>query len=170
MKAKKVALWGVLGALALAVSALESFWELPFLPPGAKPGLANIITMTAAACWGWGGALYITLIKMLFALFTRGGTAFVLSFSGGMLSTMILVLCLKAKRCPFSAIGIGILSALAHNAGQLAAACFITGTPALLYYTPILILFALAAGSVTGILFKALLPFMNSVLKKATRS
>lgn len=61
MNAKKIALWGMMGALALTVSFIESCFELPFLPPGAKLGLANIITMAAAACWGWGGAYILPL-------------------------------------------------------------------------------------------------------------
>lgn len=156
----------MMGALALAVSFLESCFELPFLPPGAKLGLANIVTMAAAACWGWGGALYIAFIKALFALFTRGGTAFLLSASGGLFSAIVIVLCLKARHCPFSYIGIGILSALTHNAAQLAAACLLTGTPALLYYAPVLIVCALLFGSVTGILLKILLPVLQRILQK----
>lgn len=168
MNAKKIALWGMIGALALTVSFIESCFELPFLPPGAKLGLANIITMAAAACWGWGGALYIAFIKSLFALFTRGATAFLLSTAGGLTSAIVIVLCLKAKHCPFSYIGIGILSALTHNAAQLAAACFLTGTSALLYYAPVLIICALLFGSVTGILLKILLPVLQRILQKGT--
>ena len=166
MHTKKITLWGIMGALALAVSFLENCFELPFLPPGAKPGLANIITMASAACWGWGGALYITIIKSLFALFSRGATAFLLSAAGGLLSAAVIVLCLKAGRCPFSYIGIGILGALTHNAAQLAAACLLTGTPALLYYAPVLILCAVLFGNVTGIVLKILLPVLQRALQK----
>ncbi|NLX93720.1 MAG: Gx transporter family protein, partial [Clostridiales bacterium] len=43
---KKIALLGILGAQALALSALENLIPaFPGLPPGAKPGLSNIVTM-----------------------------------------------------------------------------------------------------------------------------
>lgn len=164
MHTKKIALWGILGALALAVSFLEGLFTLPFLPPGAKLGLSNIITMAAAACWGWSGMLYIALLKALFALFTRGATAFLLSAAGGICAGIFMVLCLKAQRCPFSYIGVGILSALAHNTAQLVIACCLTGTPALLYYAPPLLLCALLFGSATGILLQALLPVLKRLL------
>ena len=46
-RTQKIALLGVLGALALALSAAESFLmpDIAILPPGAKPGLSNIVTI-----------------------------------------------------------------------------------------------------------------------------
>ncbi len=165
MKAKKIAFLGVMGALAIAVSFVEGLFNIPFLPPGAKPGLSNVITVSAYLMTGTWGAVFITVIKALFTLITRGGIAFLLSFSGGILSAFIMILLLKMKNCPFSIIGISIVGAIFHNMGQLTVSVFITGTVSLLYYLPALILFSLIAGTVTGIVLKALDP----LLKKAGR-
>ncbi len=163
MKSKRVALWGIMGALAIVVSFLEGLFDIPFLPPGTKPGLSNVITVAAAMISGLGGAAYITAVKSLFALLTRGTTAFLLSFSGGMLSTLGTVMLLKRKKCPFSLLGISVIGALLHNAGQLAVAAMISGTSALIYYAPVLLIFSLIAGALTGFVLTAIKPFMQKI-------
>ncbi len=163
MKAKKIAFLGIMGALAIAVSFIESLFNIPFLPPGAKPGLSNIITLSAYFISGTWGVLYIVVVKALFALITRGGIAFILSFSGGMVSALIMILLLKMKKCPFSVIGISVIGAIFHNMGQLVASIFVTKTVSLIYYLPALLIFAVVAGLVTGTVLKVLKP----LLKKA---
>ena len=162
-KSKSIAFWGVLGALAITVSALEGLFELPFLPPGAKPGLANVVTVAAAMISGATGALLITLIKSLFVFATRGATAFILSFTGGIIASLVTVLLLKMKKCLFSLTGISICGALAHNAGQLAAAAILTKTSAIAYYAPVLLIFSLISGFVTGIILKAVAPIILKI-------
>ncbi len=160
---KKIALTGVLGALALALSFTESLLmpQVAFLPPGAKPGLSNIITMFAASSVSFGASLYIVLIKSAFALVTRGGTAFFMSLAGGLLSLFVTVLLLKVKSVGF--VGIGVASSCAHNLGQLAVSVVLTGTKAILNYAPFLILFAVATGLVTGTVLKIVMPKLDKI-------
>ena len=75
--AQKIALLGVFGALALSLAFLENTLlpDLPLLPPGAKIGLSNIVTVLCGALFGGGYAWYITLLKALFSFLTRGATA-----------------------------------------------------------------------------------------------
>ena len=48
-KAERIALIGLLGALALVLGILENLLPpLPGMPPGAKAGLSNLVTMFAA--------------------------------------------------------------------------------------------------------------------------
>ena len=50
---KRAAFTGMLAALALAFSFLEGLLPpLPMMPPGAKLGLSNIVTMYAAGSAG----------------------------------------------------------------------------------------------------------------------
>lgn len=131
---------------------------VPGLPPGAKPGFSNIITMFAVSKTGLASALYITLLKALFALLTRGVTAFFMSLTGGILSTLMMALLVKSKKQIFGCTGIGILCAEAHNCGQLIVCLILTGTKAVLGYAPILLLFALITGFVTGTILKYVMP------------
>ena len=163
---KKIALSGVLGALALALSFAESLLmpQVAFLPPGAKPGLSNIITTFAASSMGFGGAIYIVLLKAAFAFVTRGATAFFMSLSGGILSLVVILLLLRVKSVGF--IGIGVASSCAHNLGQLAVSCVLTGTKAILNYAPFLLLFGVAAGLVTGTVLKTVMPKIENIGKE----
>lgn len=165
MKTGKLALLSLLSALALVLSFLENMFipDIPFLPVGAKPGLANVITMYAAGTMGFSGAIYITMVKGLFALFTRGATAAVMSLCGGILSTVVMCLMVKKEGKIFSYMGIGVLSAVMHNMGQLGAACVITGTVALSSYGKYLMIFGAVTGFVTGTVLTVLMPKVRNI-------
>lgn len=161
-KTARTALIGVLTAEALAFSFIESIVPpIPGLPPGAKPGFSNIITMFAAESMGLPCALGITFAKAVFAFITRGFTAALMSFCGGILSTLVMYLLLKAKKSPFGFSGIGVICALAHNLGQLTAAAFLLGTSAAFGYAPVLLVFAVITGLITGNVYKAVSPLMK---------
>ncbi len=162
-----VALIGILGAQALALSFLENLIPaIPGLPPGAKPGFSNIVTMFTASTIGAPGALFITLIKSIFAGITRGATAFIMSLCGGLLSTLVMIMLLKLKDSPFGIMGVSIMSAVAHNVGQLIVACIVSGTPALVVgYGPLLLLFSLITGSVTGAILRVAMPALEKQSK-----
>ena len=159
---KRVALLGILGAQALALSFLENLIPaLPGLPPGAKPGFSNIVTMYTVSALGIGEALYITLIKALFAGLTRGPTAFFMSFAGGLLSTLVMFGLLRLHNRPFGIAGISVAAAVAHNFGQLLAAMALTGTTTVIGYAPLLIFFAIMTGRVTGTVLKTVMPALD---------
>lgn len=163
-RAQKTALLGMLGAAALALSFLENLIPgLPGLPPGAKPGFSNIATMAAAAQFGFAGAFPITLLKAGFAGLTRGATAFFMSAAGGLLSMPVMLLLLRGKRSPFGTAGTGILCAVAHNLGQLLTARVLTGTNAVFGYAPLLLLFSLLTGIVTGVVYGAVSPYLKQI-------
>ncbi|MGN0558098.1 MAG: Gx transporter family protein [Acutalibacteraceae bacterium] len=46
---------------------------------------------------------------------------------------------------------LSVLCAVAHNIGQLTTAVIITMTPQILFYLPVLIASAIAAGAITGV-------------------
>lgn len=165
---KRVALLGVMGALALALSFLESLIPaLPGLPPGAKPGLSNTVTMFMASSLGIADAFFITALKAVFAGITRGSTAMLMSASGGLLSTAAACILLRSKKFNPGYIGIGIICAVCHNIGQLISACLISGTWSLIFgYGPLLLIFALVTGFVTGTVLKLVLPALNKILNR----
>ena len=157
-----VALAGILGAQALALSWLESLLPaFPFLPPGAKPGLSNIVTMFAVSTLRIPDALFIVLIKAAFAGITRGITAFLMSLFGGMFSLAAMCLIFKiSKKNRLGLIGSGVCCALAHNLGQLIAAAIITDTVTIVGYAPALLIFGVCTGIITGCIFKAVSPLL----------
>lgn len=158
-KTGALALGGLLGALALALSLLEAALPpLPGTPPGAKLGLSNIVVMYAAGSLGLPWALALVLVKGGFALLARGITAGLMSFSGGLLSTLAMWLLLRR---PGVSLGLaGVCGALAHNGGQLVIAWLITATPVTIYL-PMLGVFGVLTGLLTGAVLKLTLPALE---------
>lgn len=164
--AYKIALSAILCALALSLGFLESLIPpIPLLPPGAKPGFSNIITMFAAGSIGLPAALTIALLKGGFAFITRGLTAGLMSLSGGLLSALAMYLLMRFARNFLGLIGISVICALCHNIGQLFAAVFITGTANIVYYAPALAVFGLITGAVTGVVLRAVMPVLDKMKK-----
>ena len=158
LQTKRVALYGILGALSLVLSLFEHILipDIPFLPAGAKPGLSNIAVMLTAYAVSSTGAVYIFLLKVLFAFITRGATAALMSFSGGLLSIIVLLLLVKNEGKSYSFITIGFLCAIAHNIGQLICCAFISGTAEVLHYAKYLFVFAIISGFLTGVILNLL--------------
>lgn len=158
-KSEKIAVCGLLGALALVLALLEGMLPpLPGLPPGAKPGLSNIVTMFAAGSLGLPYALAVALVKGAFAFLTRGVTAGLMSLSGGLLSTLAMWLIWKKTR--FSLLLTGVCGALAHNAAQLSVALALTGRAAL-FYIPAMLPLSVVCGLCTGLVLRLLLPLLE---------
>lgn len=165
----KIALFGVLSAVALTLSYLEGLIPtVAFMPPGAKMGFSNIATMFAASSMGIVSALAITFIKALFAGITRGVTAFFMSLCGGTLSTVTMYLLFKlSKKTGYMAIG--IICALVHNFGQLIVAIITAGNLSVLGYAPVLLISGTVTGAVTGTVLRAVMPALERVTKTITR-
>lgn len=164
---KKVALTGILCALAAAISFLESLIPaISGFPPGAKPGFSNLVIMFSAADLGIGQTFIITIFKAIFAGVTRGFTAFFMSLAGGVLSTSAALLLLRQNKFKLGFIGIGIVCALCHNLAQLCVACIIAGTAKLfMSYGPLLLIFAALTGFLTGTALKYIMPVLNKQIK-----
>lgn len=165
----KIALFGVLSAVALTLSYLEGLIPtMAFMPPGAKMGFSNIATMFAASSMGIVSALAITFIKALFAGITRGVTAFFMSLCGGILSTVTMYLLFKfSKKTGYMAIG--IICALVHNFGQLIVAIITAGNLSVLGYAPVLLISGTVTGAVTGTVLRAVMPSLERVTETITR-
>lgn len=160
----KIALFGMLSAVALVLSYLESLIPTTaFMPMGVKAGFSNIATMFAASSLGLPAALAITLIKALFAGVTRGAIAMLMSFCGGMLSTLVMYLLFRYTKAGY--LLIGVISALTHNLGQLAAAAVMVQSATIIGYAPVLIISGIITGAVTGSILRAVMPSLLKLVK-----
>lgn len=159
-KLTTMTLTAILAAAALAVSFLERAVTafLP-LPPGIKPGLSNIVVMFVCSSLGLPYALAVALIKSGFVLLVSGTTAGFISLAGGLLSVLTMFALLKLnKKERFSFTGISVLSAVAHNAGQLAASSLTVGSALYLSYAPVLLVTGVLFGLITGTILNAVMP------------
>ena len=146
---RKVAFLGIMSSLSLVFGYFESLLPpIAFMPPGAKLGLGNILTMLTGRYIGLPGAIFVTLVKSGFVFLTRGVTAGLMSLAGGAVSCIVTTLLLR-KSVVFGCTGIGMAGGLSHNLGQLAVAAALTSAGTF-YYLPALLVFGCAAGAATG--------------------
>ena len=138
-------------SLALILFTIEAQIPLPVPVPGVKLGLANIVTVWAMFRLGAADALAILISRVLLgSLFAASPSTLLYSLTGG-LSCFALTLILRRILTQDQIWVCGVLGAVAHNAGQLAAAVLVTGTPGLWLYLPILTVSGMIAGLFTGL-------------------
>jgi heptaprenyl diphosphate synthase len=167
IKTKNIALLGIMLAVVIVLTALEHMMPpIPFLPPGVKLGLSNIVIMYCVFFIGKPQSVTLAALKSLFVFLTRGAVAGILSFTGGMLSIAVIILLLYLFKERISIAAISIVGAITHNIGQLTVYSIIMNTFLVFsFYTPILIVSGVIMGIVTGTLLKLLLPLMRKVLR-----
>ena len=164
--ALRVALMGLLFALEMVLSWLESLvTPLLGLPPGIKPGLANIVVMYALLFLSGRDALVLTVLKSGFVLLAQGPSAGLLSLSGG--------LCALAVMWAVGHIGRptiyirSVCGAIFHNVGQLAVVnLMFTRSIYTWYYLPVLLVSGAVMGGVTAVSLHALMPALAGLQKK----
>ena len=162
-KTRRIALSGLLFALAMALSFIEGTLTIPGLLPGMKLGLANIVVMYALFFMGARQALYLDLLKALFVFLVSGWTAGFLSLCGGLLSLLVMwVLYYKLPFRPTWFI-LSVCGALSHNIGQLLGAGMIISSSLSFYYAPVMLVLGLVMGALTSITLKALLPALGKM-------
>lgn len=141
----------LLTAVALTIFMAEAYIPNPVPIPGAKLGLANIVTVYAMFTLGPADTVLILLTRIfLGSVFSGQMMTFFYSLSGGMLcwTAMLGLRRVLTLRQIWVA---SVLGAACHNLGQLIAAILIARTPALAVYLPALLLTGMAAGLFTGL-------------------
>ena len=147
---KKIALCGVLTALAMIFSYIESVIPIPIPVPGIKLGVANIAVITIPYVLGVKEAIVINLLRIaLTALLFGNVNSFLFSISGAVLSLTIMIIMKKLDF--FSCIGVSVCGGVMHNVGQIIAAVFIMGSEAIVLYLPVLIVSGVFTGVVIGV-------------------
>jgi len=166
-KTKQLAVLGMLLAIIAVLSWLEHMLPpLPALPPNIRLGLSNVVTMYALFFLGRGPAFTLTVLKSLFVLLTRGATAGLMSLCGGLFSITVILLLSLLRGGRISYLLLSVAGAIAHNIGQIVIASFLLGVNLVLYYLPVLILFGVLMGSVTGMLLRVVLPLFEKTFSK----
>ncbi len=155
-KTKKIALCGVMCALAFAFSYIEFLIPFDMIGvPGIKPGFANLVIMAALYTLGLPYAAFISFVRIVLSWLIFGNiTSLLYSLAGGILSLLLMFVLKKLK--VFDEIGISISGAVMHNAAQLAMSALIT-SGAVLYYAPVLLIAGVVFGVINGLILKLVL-------------
>ena len=151
METRKIARMGLLVALSMILSYVESLIPAFVAVPGVKVGLANIVVIFALYTLGPIEALTVSLLRVILSSFLFGSVLSLLySVSGALLSLGGMLLMKKVKI--FSTTAVSVTGGVLHNVGQILVACLVLETDVLLYYLPVLILSGTITGAVIGII------------------
>ena len=157
MKTRRLVLLALLTAIALTIFMLEAQIPAPVPIPGVKLGLSNIVTVFTVFLLGAKeGVLVLAARIFLGAVFAGNFSTILYSAAGGGLAIFVTVglkRVLKENQLWVA----GCAGAAAHSVGQMAVAVWVSGTPALLAYLPILIAISLITGLFTGLCAQFLL-------------
>lgn len=147
----RMARLALLAALATCLHYLEGF--LPPVPvPGARLGLANLVTTVTLYTLGPADALAVAVLRSVLGSLLAGkflGLGFAMSLAGATASALVMGLArgaLAASPVPASTLG-----GLVHNLAQALVAYQVAGV-GVLPYLPSLIVLGLLAGWATGLL------------------
>ncbi len=148
---KKVAYLGLLTAIALILSYVESLFPPIFVAvPGIKMGLPNIVIVYILYNFGakYAAVISVTRVFIVSMLF---GNAMILMYSlaGALLS--IAAMCLFKKLNFLSCVGVSIVGGVMHNLGQITVAAFVLHTSEIFYYMAVLAITGTIAGIFVGI-------------------
>lgn len=164
-KNKRLIYISLLAAQGVVITMLERAIPFPFaFAPGAKLGLANIITLLAIFTLPYKDSLKVVWMRLLISTLL-GGTlsTFLYSFAGAFLSYggMLLVRLLGPKRV--SMIGISATGGILHNVGQLAMASLIAQSFSVMLYLPILSITGIFSGVAVGVAANYLLEHVATI-------
>ena len=154
----KVAHFGVLVALALILSYVETWIPINFGIPGIKLGLSNLVIIISIYKYGLKKSFFLGITKVLLSNILFGNLSSMIFGWIGMICSVFLMCILKKTR-KFSVIGISMAGGIAHNLGQIFVAMFIIQSFAIIFYLPFLLL----SGMITGILIGIV---ANEIIKR----
>lgn len=164
-KNKKMVFMSLLVAQALVLGIIEKSIPVPFITPGAKLGLANIITVVALYTFSFKDVITIVFLRVILSSIF-GGTlsGFLYSISGGILSLLSMYFIFKILNNKISTMGLSVVGAVFHNVGQILVAVLFVQNIKIISYLPVLLI----TGVMTGIFVGLVAALILTHLKKSS--
>lgn len=164
MKTKDITLIGILTAMAVVISIIESYFTYIFeFIPGLKLGLANIVIIYTLYKYNFKTAILVSLIRVFIVSLVRTGFGFNFFFSlaGAILSIIIMALVKKTK---LSIVGVSVMGSISHSIGQVLIGIILLNNYNVTYYLPYLLLFSIPTGIIIGLIAKKLLDSTKNLI------
>lgn len=154
MSTRKVMVLGLLVSMGLILHFVESMVPMTAVVPGAKLGLANIVSLISLVLYGFEGGIMVLAMRILIGSLLAGTFMtinFYLSTAGGIISFLAMYLSYRYLKNGFSLVGISVIGATFHNLGQIILAYYIIANPGIFYYLPFFVLLAVPTGIGVGL-------------------
>lgn len=153
---RKTAYLGLYCGAAILLSYVEALFPVFTAVPGIKLGLPNLAVVTALYLYSWREAALVSVVRIAVVGLLYGNLFSVcFSLAGGFLS--LLLMAVVKHFGFFDCTGVSMTGALAHNAGQIAAAVVLVDNARIAYYFIPLAITGLVAGVAIGLLSGLLL-------------
>jgi heptaprenyl diphosphate synthase len=152
---RKTTYLSLLISLGVVLHVMENWFGVFSVIPGGKLGLANVVALVALTQFGAREGLWVTVFRSLIGGLLAGtfpGVGFLMGFLGAVAGVVAMALLVKWRSKTFSLIGISIMGAMTNNLAQLLVFYLVVGHLSIFVYLPYLILFAVFAGLVVGLL------------------
>ena len=164
-KTSKMIYMSLLVSMALILSLIERMMPIPFVTPGAKLGLANLIIIISIYTLDNYKDSFIILILRVFLAAIFGGNMSTLLYSatGGIFSFIATIFTKKLGGKHVSIIGVSSCAAVFHNVGQLLAASLILNNFGVFLYLPVLSTIGIITGIFIGLSANYLLSHLSQL-------
>jgi heptaprenyl diphosphate synthase len=164
-KTNKLTFIALLVAQALVLHIVERAIPVPFITPGARLGLANIITVISIYLLSFNDALLIVILRVIMATLLGGSlSSFFYSIAGGLLSLLVMFCIKNIGKENISIIGVSIAGSVFHNIGQIIVAAVIIQSVNIVSYLPFLMIAGIGTGIFVGITANYLLKHLRRLL------
>lgn len=162
---RRIAVYGLLIALAMILSYVEAQVPAFFAVPGMKLGLTNIVVLYALYYIDVKSAVGINFLRVILTALLFGNAAgLIYSLAGALLSGAVMIGLKRAGY--FSMTAVSVAGGIAHNVGQILAAMFLMGTRTVGWYLGILWFGGMLSGAVIGILGAQTGKYVERALKR----
>ena len=148
-KTRHLVYLSLLVTMALVLSLVERNIPIPFMTPGAKLGLANLVTVLALYSLPQKRDIAMIIVARLLLTSIFGGSISGLMYGsmGAFLSFIVMILVKGILEERVSIIGVSAAGAVFHNIGQIIVSICIVQNMGVMLYLPFLSI----AGIVTGV-------------------
>jgi len=164
--AGKIAMYGMMIALAMILSFVETLIPISLGIPGIKLGLANLVTIVCLYTMGPAGAWAVSLTRIILTGFTFGNMfSMAYSMAGGVLSLVCMMIAKKSG--VLSTAGVSIIGGMTHNIGQLLVAFYVVRTAGIFWYLPVLMTAGIITGTLIGMLSAAIVKRIRPYIRKS---
>lgn len=152
-KTFRIVFIGLLVSQALVLYTVESMIPVPFIAPGAKLGLTNLITVIALYTLNNKKDVFLIIMLrlLLSTMFSGSLSTFMYGASGAILSYFAMLFVKGFFKDKVSIIGVSASGAFFHNIGQLIIASLIVQNIGVMLYLPLLSAAGLGTGIFIGI-------------------
>lgn len=164
-KTSKMIYISSLVSMALILFTIENMIPVPFITPGAKLGLANLVIMIAIYTLdNYNQAFLVLALRIILSSLLVGNlSTLIYSSVGGILSFFVAILVKELFKDKVSIIGVSASAAVFHNVGQLLVASLILNNFGIFLYLPILSIAGIGTGIFVGISANYLLDHLRKL-------